>query len=301
MNQQHKKLLLYTFLFFFLLLVGGMIAAYRSTHYNAYESSGSTIPVFTMSRTLDTVIPDVPFRQLTISGKKAIDCWHIEAVNPKGVVVVAHGYMMSKALMLPEAMEFLQMGYSVYLFNFMGAGQSEGDNTSIGFYEAEQMAQVYEFVNERESLPTVLFGVSMGAASILKAVSDIGISPRAIILECPFGTFSETVTARFHMRYLPAFPLAPIITYFMGYWNNFDAFSHNPIEYARSINMPVLLMSGALDPKVSLAEIDTIYTRLPAKVKRKHIFSDAEHESYAQASCHEWQMVVERFLSEVIE
>src|SRR5690606_41691983 len=61
-----------------------------------------------------------------------------------------------------------------------------------------------------ESEEIHLLGTSMGAAAILKASRDYQIEPTSIILECPFGSLYETVSARFRIMNAPPFPLAAV-------------------------------------------------------------------------------------------
>ncbi len=210
-------------------------------------------------------------------------------------VVLFHGYGGSKSSMLDKSNIFLQLGFSAVLVDFMGSGGSEGNQTTIGFHEAAQVNTVMEYLKNAGEDSIILFGTSMGAVSVMKAIHDYHIQPAAIILECPFGSMYETVGARFKNMNVPKFPMAPLLVFWGGAQNGFG---HNPARYASRINSPTLLMYGEKDKKVSRSEIDIIYNNL-CGLKQLSTYPDAGHENYLLKYELEWKNDVVRFLDSV--
>src|SRR5205085_9033661 len=124
-----------------------------------------------------------------------------------------------------------------------------------------------------------LFGTSLGAVAILKAIHDYHLQPAAIIIECPFGSMYQTTCARFRIIKVPPFPMAGLLVFWGGIQNGFWAFGHNPTMYARSVKCPTLLLYGEKDEKVSRQEIDDIYKNLAGK-KTLRTYPLAGHENY---------------------
>jgi predicted alpha/beta-fold hydrolase len=114
----------------------------------------------------------LPFENHTLAGSAgALDCWYIPSRPARGTVLIFHGYGGCKANMLPEAKAFHEMGYGCLLVDFRGCGGSDGDTTTIGFHEAEDVVAAVANVRERwPGSPVLLFGQSMGAAAALRAV-----------------------------------------------------------------------------------------------------------------------------------
>jgi hypothetical protein len=139
-----------------------------------------------------------------------------------------------------------------------------------------------------------LFGTSMGAVAILKAINDFAISPKGIIIECPFGSMYETVCARFETMHVPTFPMAGLLVFWGGLENKFWAFNHNPREYAKSINCPTLLMYGEQDEKVSRKEIDDIFSNLRGKKELK-TYPKSGHENYLTKYKEQWTRDIKFF------
>jgi uncharacterized protein len=197
--------------------------------------------------------------------------------------------------MLDKAAIFRELGYNTFLVDFMGSGGSEGNQTTIGFLEAEQVKTSYEYLAEKGEKNIYLFGTSMGAVAIMKSISDYGIDPRGIIVECPFGSMYQTVCARFETMKIPTFPMAGLLVFWGGLQNGFWGFDHNPTTYSKQINCPTLVLHGAKDEKVSREEIDEIFNNLTGQKSLK-VYEDAGHENYLTKYRSEWTQDIQQFL-----
>lgn len=246
----------------------------------------------------DTEYPNLPFENITLQSNKRIEGWYIPCTNARGTVAMFHGYGGSRSGMLDRAYEFLNMGYNVLLINFMGAGKSEGDQVTIGFKEAAQVTTAYNYLlREKNERNILLFGTSMGAASIMKAIADDKLKPTGIVIECPFGTMYNTVCNRFKMMQVPSFPVAAFLTFWGGVENGFWAFDHNPVDYAKSIDCPVLLLFGEKDDRVGMDETQRIFQNIASKNKVLHTYPNAGHENYLHKYKNEWIKNIQSFLS----
>lgn len=248
-------------------------------------------------RPVNKLLPDRPFETVNIKSNKLVSGWLIKADASKGTVIIFHGYGGHKSSMLDKAEVFLQLGYSTLLLDFMGSGDSEGNQTTIGFHEAQEVKDAFDFMHNRGEKNIFLFGTSMGAAAIMKAQKDYALKSKAILIECPFGTMLETVKARFHVMKVPPFPMAYLLVFWGGVENNFNAFGHNPQEYAKDISCPTLLMYGEKDVDVSRKETDEIYKNLKGK-KKLCTYPLAGHENYLRKYKTEWIEDVSRFMKE---
>jgi uncharacterized protein len=240
--------------------------------------------------------PNQAFETIKLQSNKAIEIWHIKTDSSKGTVVIGHGFNGEKSSMLDKSDAFIKMGYSTVLIDFMGSGGSEGNQTTIGFKEAEQVKTVYDYLQKSGEQNIYLMGTSMGAVAIMKAMQDFNLQPKAIILECPFGTMYETVCARFSNMNAPTFPMAGLLVFWGGTINGFWAFGHNPTEYAKAIACPTLLLYGEKDVNVSKAETNEIYQNLIG-IKKLITYPLAGHENYLIKYKTEWIKDVSVFLS----
>lgn len=285
--------------------------AYKFTHFSKsdIEKTKSSVKLSTINkietlifgvnnpRPENTTIPTNDFEVIKIKSNKEIECWSIKTENAKGSIILFHGYGGNKSLMLDKAEVFVKLGYNTLLVDFMGSGGSEGNQTTIGYLEAEQVQACFNYLRKQGEQNIFLYGTSMGSVAIMKAIIDYKIKPKGIIIECPFGSMYKTVCARFKTMNAPTFPMAGLLVFWGGAQNSFWAFDHNPTEYAKKIKCPTILLHGSKDEKVSMEEIQTIYNNLKG-IKKLKIYKEAGHENYLVKYKTEWTEDVKIFLEE---
>jgi len=182
------------------------------------------------------------------------------------------------------------------LVDFRGSGGSSGEATTLGVYEAGDVATSFELAARiAPDCPLVLFGRSMGSVAILRAIAHAGISPEGIIIECPFDRLLGTVAHRFTAMGLPSFPCAQMLVFWGGVQHGMNGFAHNPCEYAPRVNCPALVMHGELDKRVSVPEVQAVYDAL-AGPKRLEVFPATGHESCYRTRPDLWGRHVTEFL-----
>ncbi|TDO70506.1 hypothetical protein EV143_111129 [Flavobacterium chryseum] len=304
-----KTILKILFVIFIIMNSIALFHAYKFTHYNNSKKEKTKSPEKLTSldkaqivffgvnnpKPRNTKFPSQKYQTLKLQSNKEIECWLITTPNSKGTVVLFHGYGGEKSLMIEKSDEFIKLGYSTMLVDFMGSGNSEGNQTTIGYKEAEEVRTTYEYLRLTGEKNIYMFGTSMGAVAIMKCIHDNEIKPKAIILECPFGSMYETVYARFKRVNAPTFPMAGMLLFWGGLENGFWGFSHNPREYAKSITCPTLLLYGEKDKSVSRKEIDEIYTNLKGS-KKLNIYKETGHENYLIKNKMEWVKDISYFL-----
>ncbi len=246
-------------------------------------------------RPVNKQVPAHPYQTIKLKSNKEIECWLITADSSKGTVILFHGFSACKGMMLDKAEEFLKLGYSTLLVDFMGSGGSEGLQTTIGYKEAEEVKTCYDYIQSTGAQRIILFGTSMGAVATIKAINDYQIKPSCIIIECPYGTMYKTTCSRFRQLHVPAVPLAAFLDFWGGVENGFNAFSLCPEEYAKNVRCPALLLYGALDDNVSRSEIDIICNNLQGP-KQLSIYPLAGHNDYLKMYKKEWVADVNNFL-----
>ncbi|MEN2400967.1 alpha/beta hydrolase [Flavobacterium sp. MC2016-06] len=243
-------------------------------------------------------LPTQEYQTLRLKSNKEIECWLIKNKKSKGTIILFHGYGSEKSSMLDKSDEFQKLGFSTMLVDFMGSGNSEGNQTTIGYKEAEEVKTTFDYLTKTGEKNIYLFGTSMGAVSIMKCINDYKIEPKGIIIECPFGSMYQTVCARFNKMNAPTFPMAGILLFWGGIQNGYWGFSHNPSEYAKNINCPTLLLYGEKDKSVSRKEIDEIYNNLKG-MKKLNVYKNTGHENYLIKNKLEWNKDVISFLSSI--
>lgn len=228
-----------------------------------------------------------------------LEAWFMPSAAPttNGIVLLFHGYGASKESLLPPAVEFHALGWDTLLVDFHGSGGSAGDTTSAGWHEAADVAAAFaEAARLAPGKPRVLYGVSMGAAACLRAIHAHGVKPDTLILECPFDRMLTTVQRRFQAMRLPAFPLAELLVFWGGQTGGFNAFAHNPVDYAPSVRCPTLMLHGGKDPRVSVRDVERVHESLGGG-KALVVFQELGHQSYVEAKREPWRASVQSHLA----
>lgn len=228
-----------------------------------------------------------------------LGAWYCAAPTVDWLVILFHGYAGEKTGTLPQAKAFLELGMSVLLVDFRGSGDSSESYTTVGYAEAEDVAAALRYA--RMHLPhrqIALYGQSMGAAAVLGAVHGWGAQPDAIIVESVFDRLLNTVRHRFEIMGLPSFPGAQLLLFWGGRQAGFDAFRHNPVDYATAVRCPILFLHGTADPRARIAEARRVFDAVPAP-KRFQEFPRLGHETLLIGSPDLWKQTVGEFLKQV--
>lgn len=219
-----------------------------------------------------------------------VSTWVFDADRPE-CVALFHGYGGVKSDLLAEAAIFRELGFCTLLTDFRGGGASEGSTTTLGWSEADVVADVAARFEA-----DVLYGKSMGAAAILRAVGVLGVNADALILENPFDRLVTTVGHRFESMGLPAFPGAQLLVFWGGLQLGYDGFAHDPLEYARGVRTRTLLLHGERDPRVHLSEVEAIAAALAGEHQLR-VFPGAGHGGLLAADAEAWRTWVGEWLA----
>lgn len=241
--------------------------------------------------------PERAYKTIHINSNERLECWLMDVPDSKGTILMFHGYKGNKSQLLEPAEVFNLAGYNTMLVDMMGAGGSTGNTVTIGYQEAGNVKDCYNYLNKNGEENIILYGISMGAAASMKAIKDFNLQPSGLITEAPFATIYDAVAHRFDDAGVPRFPMAQLLLFWGGLQNGFWAFSHNPADYAKHITCPVLLLYGAKDGRVSMSETQTIKNNLAGKSKLI-VYHNAGHVNYLQDYKAEWQKDVISFVAD---
>ncbi len=203
--------------------------------------------------------------------------------------------------MIPEAKAFLDLGLNVLMIDFRGHGRSEGNISSLGVKEVEEVKLAWDHVKAGGETEIYLYGVSMGAVAVLKACSDHQLEPAGLILEMPFASMRSHLQARSRIVGFPGFPERPfgfLVSTWIGWQRGFNGPAHKTYNYAEKIHCPVLIQWGDKDPYVLRWETEIIFNSTPSTRKKMVTYSGAGHESLFRFNPELWKKEVTEFIFE---
>jgi dipeptidyl aminopeptidase/acylaminoacyl peptidase len=189
--------------------------------------------------------------------------WLIPAPNPRGTIIVCHGYTGECSPDLEYAPLFHQYHYNTLYFDFRGHGMSDGNYTSVGYFERRDLLAAIDFLRARDIRRVGLFGLSMGGAialsTALLSTSIIGVLSDSAFAEL-WHVVRQSVTKRGVPTGLADF-IGWLIVAIAGLRLRANLFSADPIRaVGRIAPRPLLLMHGENDDDVPIAESRTLYT-----------------------------------------
>jgi dipeptidyl aminopeptidase/acylaminoacyl peptidase len=244
--------------------------------------------------------PPEGWRETTLPGAAGVtlSAWLSERGPDAPLVVLFHGYATAKTSLVGEAEAFDALGCATLVVDFRGSGGSSESYTAIGVAEAQDVLSAVRYAEEQvPHAELVLFGRSMGAAAILKAVAELGVEPDGVIVEAVFDKLLSTVRNRFVAMRVPSFPAAELMVFWGGWQMGFRGFDHQPVEYAKSLTCPALFLHGADDPRATVSEARRVYDAVPTE-KRFVEVPATGHEAYVSRCPEEWDWAVRSFLGE---
>lgn len=311
-----KKIVRSTFkiLFILFVFVNVVVAfhAYKFTHfYNAgeltlkapgektgWDKTKDILFGINAAKKRNTMVADSGFQNIHLTTKTGLklSCWYIPVDSATGTVILFHGHGGTRSGVIKESEAFNRMHYNTLLVDFRAHGDSEGNTCTIGYDESEDVKLAYDLIRSKGEKNLVLWGISMGASTITKAVKDYTLTPEKIILEMPFGTISDAVAGRVKMMGLPPQPLSTLLTFWGGAEHGFWAFGMKPQEYVKNISCPVLLQWGRLDNRVTRNEEDILFKNIPNANKKFVIYENSGHESLYKNEDDKWLKEVSSFL-----
>ena len=229
-----------------------------------------------------------------------IEVWYVPGKDERLVVALFHGYAASKSTLLAAARVFHELGYGTLLIDFYGSGGSSGAETTLGVEEARDVAAAVNFVRQKwPSRKIVLYGISMGGAAVLRAVATEAIKPDAIIIEATFDTLLNTAKIRFHATGLPGTPFSELLIFWGSLQRAFNFFAHNPVDYARSVNCPSLILHGEQDERTTPEQARNVAQAMGNNANLI-VYTGVPHMPIVQALPSDWRRDVSEFLARVL-
>ncbi len=186
------------------------------------------------------------------------------AVKPN--IIMAHGYknnrLQKSAEALSLAKELTDRGYSVLMFDFRNAGESEGSMTSIGYYEKHDLLGAIDWMNKNHPGKLALLGFSMGASTSLLAAAEEP-SVLGVVADSPFNHLTRYLKDNLPVwSNLPNFPFTPLILSILPPMIGVDTDQVDGLAAVdRIYPRPVLFIHSTKDPSIPYSNSESMWEK----------------------------------------
>jgi len=234
---------------------------------------------------------DLPFQDVWLplrsDGKvEHMHGWWIPANRvEQGVILYLHGNGLNIGANLVQAQRFHQLGWSVFLPDYRGYGQSEGGfPTEAKLYQ--DAATAWKYLTETRGIAAneiVLFGHSLGGAVAIELATH---HPQiaGLIIQSSFSSMRAMVD---HRGQFAIFPVGLILN------QHFDS-----LNRVRSLPMPILYIHGMADSIIPYQMSQSLHASTRSE-KQLYLVPGAGHNNVGDIGGVAYMQTLNQFLGRV--
>lgn len=206
------------------------------------------------------------------SDKVLLHGWFIPNKNPKAkTIILLHGYPADKGNILP-AMLFLHKDYNLLFFDFRYFGKSDGHYSTIGKNEVLDLLAAIKYLHTRGINKVGVWGFSLGGAVALMGASKAP-EIKAIVSESAYARLDLMAYDYYPIPFF-RYPLTELTRLWAKLFLGYDIKSISPVDAAKKLNVPTLLIHSKQDNVVSFKHAQLFETALKHNSKAQMIFTD---------------------------
>ena len=188
------------------------------------------------------------------------------------VILYLHGNSSSRLEGMGMLPEILKRDINLFVIDFPGCGQSEGEYISLGYHESHDVKIIVDFINKLPGVGNIgLWGRSMGAATtMIYAHKDNRI--KAIVMDSPFADFNILAKDLVLQQIkLPGFLIEgaiKIVKMTIRKKNGLDIEKLKPIDSAPKTKQPAIFIHANGDELINNKHSDMLYKVYGGKEKK---------------------------------
>ena len=220
--------------------------------------------------------------------------------NPRGIIVLAHGYTWTREGCLKYAQFFYKNGFSIFVFDERFHGKSKYKYTTMGHLESRDICDIVKYLRDKYGKDIVigLHGESMGAASTMMALGQ-DIDVQFAIEDCGYASLKELIAYQLKCMHLPKIFLFGS-NLFLKLNHKYRLEDVEPSKNAAKSNIPLLIVHGHADDFVPFYNSDLVYEDNKNHAE-KYIVEGAKHAESYETNPQEYERVVMGFINRHIK
>lgn len=183
-------------------------------------------------------------------GLKLHGLW-VKAENPKGTILLAHGYRSTMLVDFGKVMQmYHELGLNLLLPQQRAHGESEGKYITFGVKESRDMLKWVEYHNTQLcDCQVILSGLSMGASTVLfMADEDLPSNVKGIIADCGFNSPRDILAKVYrNIIKLPPEPTIWAAELFARLFAGFSLYEKDSRKTLAKNKLPIIMVHGTGD------------------------------------------------------
>lgn len=243
-------------------------------------------------------------RWLTSRDGLELHALYLPRENSHKYAVICHGYGSIPQFGGRFAAKFYEMGYSVLAPAARAHERSGGRYASMGWLERRDIVDwVNTLVEQDPQAEIVLFGVSMGGATVMMTAGEADLSPnvKCVIEDCGYSSVWDEFAGQLKELFgLPTFPVLDAASLVTQARAGFGFKEASAVEQLKKTSLPMLFIHGEEDTFVPYAMLDVVYNACASSDKEKLSVPGAAHGEASWEAPELYWATVEAFLAKHI-
>ena len=217
-------------------------------------------------------------------------------------IIFVHGYSGNLTNMIPYINHFADKDYNILAIDLRGHGGSEGKYYGLSYHDACDINSWVEQIRKTEyASKIVLFGISMGGASVLRAAAKYN-NDISMVISDSAPSDMKTVFSRMlrHNFGILEKPLILIVGFWLRLIVNFSFADTDLIKDIKNMSVPTLIIHGCDDGFVPVSMANDIFDCIDKK-KEKLLVKKADHTKSVHVAPDLYWERVDGFLSTYLD
>ena len=225
----------------------------------------------------------LPFEDVTLETMDGVGLhgWFIPRHGASRIVLFFHGNAGNISHRRESVVIFHRLGLNVFIFDYRGYGNSQGEPSEPGFYMDAMAAWKYLVTEKGFTEPQIiLFGRSLGGAVATHLATEV--QPGALVLESTFSSARDMANTVF-----------PIMSRIVPL-----RFEFNTVKSITQVTSPVLVVHSTEDDIIPFRLGEQVYhaANQPKFMRKMH----GDHNSGFLLSQPEYEQALEQFIASYV-
>lgn len=216
-------------------------------------------------------------------------------------VIAVHGFSSSPRRLSEVVSNIYNMGYNILTPVLQAHEGSEGKYYTMGGKDSSDLViWCNTIIKEKKAKKIVLYGESMGAATVMLSLSK-GLPDEVVAFIEDCGYYSLEQMYKYELKNLfklPSFPLIQFQDIYMKFKTGVGVYEIDATKGLKNTKLPAFLIHGTKDKFVPYENVNVIYDMIQSE--KEILTPEADHAGSYKAIPKEYFQKIEKFLNKYL-